>query len=420
MYRVSPAVAIAPSFPLPASPQAALQLARSPRISVMAIGGAHQFAHFVPVALELERRFPGAVTLFTGASRDRQTIAELAHSLDLPMTRIFELTLPPTIERCLPNSALKTIRLLRHARRIAASDLILCAERTSSLLCKAVRDLPPLFHIPHGAGDRAVGFERRFDRFDGVLVAGRKDRDRLVASGRVDPQACVVTGPIKLASYLRRGAPAPKLFANERPTLLYNPHFNASLSSFDAFAHRLIDAVLVDGRYNLVVAPHVRLGAKMSRACRSRWEARAVPGRIIIDMGSPRSSDMTYTAGADLYIGDVSSQVYEFLIRPRPCLFINAQNADWRDDENYAMWHFGEVIEAKRDPIPAIERAFTSHQAYAHWQRERMAYAIDGIACKPDGSPFLDTDPIAIAANYLEHAIADSASHRSIGAIATA
>lgn len=29
---------------------------------------------------------------------------------------------------------------------------------------------------------------------------------------------------------------------------------------------------------------------------------------------------MTYTPAADIYLGDVSSQSYEFLLDPRPCL----------------------------------------------------------------------------------------------------
>lgn len=410
MYRISNTLDATLPFP-PLNGSAATREQKIPhRISVMAIGGAHQMAHIVPVALELERRFPGAVTIFTTSPGDRQAIADLADALNLPMARVFELALPLAVDRWLPQGVRKIARLLLHARRIARSDLILCAERTSTVLRRVVHDLPPLVHIPHGAGDRAVGFEARFEQFDGVLVAGHKDRDRLVANGRVDPRTCFVTGPIKLAAHLRQGAPVQRLFANDRPTLLYNPHFARTLRSFDAFAERLIDAVLADGRYNLIVAPHVRLGAQMSRACRSRWEARAVADRIIVDMGSPRCNDMTYTVAADLYIGDVSSQVYEFLIRPRPCLFVNAHGVDWFDDENFAMWHFGEVIEAKADPVLAIERALGNHQAYVRWQRERMAYAINGIDWTSEGRPILDgADPIVRAAELVQRHVKETA-----------
>jgi hypothetical protein len=40
----------------------------------------------------------------------------------------------------------------------------------------------------------------------------------------------------------------------------------------------------------------------------------AVPGRVLVDTGSPQMIDMSHVAVADLYLGDVSSQVYEFLL----------------------------------------------------------------------------------------------------------
>ncbi len=53
---------------------------------------------------------------------------------------------------------------------------------------------------------------------------------------------------------------------------------------------------------------------------------------------------MSYTLRADIYLGDASSQVYEFLVNPRPCLFLNSHEADWDKDPNYAHWHLGPVV----------------------------------------------------------------------------
>src|SRR3546814_20602400 len=79
----------------------------------------------------------------------------------------------------------------------------------------------------------------------------------------------------------------------------------------------------------LVVAPHVRLFAEASDAERAAVAKLAVPGKVMIDLASDRLFDMSYTSGADIYLGDVSSQVYEFLATPRPCLFLNAPQVDW-------------------------------------------------------------------------------------------
>src|SRR5690606_21808374 len=123
-------------------------------------------------------------------------------------------------------------------------------ERTSTLLKRLPGHCPPMIHIPHGAGDRAIGFEKRFSLFDKVLVAGPKDRDRLITQGVVPAERCAVAGPVKVAAMLRMNAARKPLFDNGLPVLLYNPHFDRKLSSFDSFARRLVTAVTSENSYN--------------------------------------------------------------------------------------------------------------------------------------------------------------------------
>lgn len=372
----------------------------SSRIHVLAIGGAHQFGHIVPVACELARRHPGQVRLFV--STEAEVAAAMAYTAEGAAPEVVVMRLPAAAA-LLPASMHKAARLTLWAKRLRDAAVILCAERTSTMLKRLPGGCPPILHIPHGAGDRAVGFEPRFRLFDHVMLAGRKDRDRLVEAGFLRAEDCTVTGPVKLATVLDNAQARPPLFDNGRPTILYNPHFSKKLSSIEAFGRKLIAAVAADGRYNLVVAPHVRLAKRWSAAQRRAWEALAIPGQVIVDLGSARCNDMTYTLGADLYVGDVSSQVYEFVVRPRPCLFVDAKGVDWQDSANYAMWHFGEVIAPEADPVAAIERAFATHGAYVQWQRERMAYTIDGISWLADGTPTFGAHcPVREAADTVE------------------
>lgn len=390
---------------------------KRPRLHVIAIGGPHQFAHFIPVACEMRRAGHWDVRIFAPDEQDAQAIVALADKIGLPAPAIQVMRLPGLLERHLPQKVRKGARLLAWARRIRAADALLCAERTSTMLKRLPGRCPPIIHIPHGAGDRAVGFEPRFALFDHVLVAGDKDRDRLIASGRVAPKACAVVGPIKIAAMLRAGRAAPRLFDNDRPTILYNPHFNRKLGSFDAFARRLIDAVARDGRYNLVVAPHVRLAEGWSEEQRRIWTELSVPGRIIVDLGSERSIDMSYTLGADLYIGDVSSQVYEYLIRPRPCLFINSHDADWRDNADYAMWRFGPVATPDCDIDAALRDAFASHDQYRAVQVEKVARALAHIDTDAAGGPsILASDPIAVAASHIDSLFAPTTANTALTA----
>jgi len=85
---------------------------------------------------------------------------------------------------------------------------------------------------------------------------------------------------------------------------------------------------------------------------------------ILIDPASPRLMDMTYTAVADIYIGDVSSQVYEFIARPKPCLFLNAHGVDWKGNPDYLFWTLGDVIERPDQIMPAVREASARHGHY--------------------------------------------------------
>ena len=62
---------------------------------------------------------------------------------------------------------------------------------------------------------------------------------------------------------------------------------------------------------------------------------------------------------ADLYLGDASSQVYEFLATPRPCIFANPRRQHWRDDPDYAHWNAGAVVETLDQLDTALADAVT-------------------------------------------------------------
>lgn len=350
------------------------------RIAFIFVGGAHQVLHSAPVAAELglDPRFE--ITCFVAEDAERAIIERLLTAY--PDSRLAIEPMPAPwwgriIAAIRPKAAaLKLPRLLRCRRRLMHFDAIVTAERTTTILKHLSRRTPPLIHIPHGAGDRAKGFEPRLRLFDLVIVSGQKDAARMIEAGVVDRTRCVVSGSIKLAAVERLAKSRPILFDNERPVVLYNPHFDTALGSWNRWGNRLIDAFGAQNDYNLIVAPHVRLYAAATGRARAAIARRAVPGRIVIDTGSPRSCDMTYTLAADVYVGDVSSQVYEFLSLPRPCVFLNAAHADWRDDPNYAFWHFGEVVDDPAEILPAIGRAQGLHPRYIDRQRAAVAAAV--------------------------------------------
>jgi hypothetical protein len=369
---------------------------------VIAIGGAQQFPHFIPVACEVQRRGKFEVTIFVPSREEACALARLARKIKAALPEVVIMDLPPGLAAA-PMKLHKVLRMLNWSRRLRACEAMLCAERTSTLLKRLPGRCPPLIHIPHGAGDRAVGFEKRFSLFDHVIVAGPKDRDRLIGSGVVAPTQCDIGGPVKIAAMLKSVENRPSLFSNQLPTILYNPHFKRSLGSADMFVHPLVDLVLKEELFNLIIAPHVRLSQGWSEAKRREWNNLSVPGRIAVDLGSERSIDMTYTLGSDIYIGDVSSQVYEFCIRPRPCIFVNAHSVKWRGDESFAMWNFGEVIEFDHEIGAALGRAVEVHGSFRQVQLDRAKSALMGLKWNEDDMPcFEDVDPIIRSAELVE------------------
>ena len=87
---------------------------------------------------------------------------------------------------------------------------------------------------------------------------------------------------------------------------------------------------------------------------------------------------MTYVRMADVYLGDVSSQIYEFLRDPRPCVFVNGQRRDWRGDPAYRNWRYGPVVETAGEVLDAVDRSRTNHAAlYREEQARGLAETFD-------------------------------------------
>jgi hypothetical protein len=265
---------------------------------------------------------------------------------------------------------------VRWSRSLRRYDAILTAERTSTFLKRMPGRMPAFIHIPHGAGDRAKGFEPRIAKFDHVIVSGPKDQRRMIAQGLVDAEHCSVSGSIKVEACRALQHNASPIFDNDRPVILYNPHFDHHLSSWHRFARPLIDAIMADGRFNLIVAPHIRMFEGANQTERDQWCAHAVAGRIIVDLDSPRLNTMHYTSRADMYIGDVSSQVYEFLSVLKPCIFIDAHQVKWHDNPDYAMWQFGDVCRDLAQVMDALDHATARHATYRDIQQRMVTDAL--------------------------------------------
>lgn len=289
--------------------------------------------------------------------------------------------------------------LFTHRALLRGFDALVVTEGTSLFLKKLGGfDRVKFIRIDHGAGDRAIGYQPSFAGNDLVIVAGEKQRRRFLALGLLRPDQVAVAGYPKFdtVDFTRR-----KVFANSKPVVLYNPHTEAHLSSWYDMGRAVLEFFARSRDYNLIFAPHVMLFRRRLQISpqfrAARWRAdipRMYSGcpNILIDTGSRASLDMTYTLAADIYLGDVSSQVYEFLAGgPRPCVFLNVHGARWQGNPDYAFWTFGPVVERVADlagmlkadqaPYRAVQEAAVADtfSRTAIPAPERAARAIDAF-----------------------------------------
>jgi hypothetical protein len=344
----------------------------------------HQLAHSLPIALALAARGEHRIVLaYTRpairAEIERQSDPALLARVDLvhlTLKRGATRLLAGTLEGLVPAAKLLIYR--DNLDFFRSFDAVVVSEKTT-LLLKTRYGLGnlKLIHTRHGAGDRAIGFNPQSARFDLVLVSGPKIRDRLMGEAglRADQIALVGYPKFDLCAHNRFADSFP---APERPTVLYNPHPSPKLSSWFKHGAQVLEAFQGQDRYNLIFAPHVMLFERsyvvtidppsLARVRAPGAEFAQNP-RIHIDPGSAASSDMSYTNRADIYLGDVSSQVYEFLRTPRPCLFLNSHGVDWQGDPNYLHWQAGPVLESANDLLDQIDAAVASHPDYAPTQQ---------------------------------------------------
>lgn len=261
-------------------------------------------------------------------------------------------------------------------------DAIVAVENTVALARDEGIERPRLIYSPHGFGDRAYSFVSRIATFDYVLLAGPKTEARMLAQGLIHPGRYALTGSIKLETASRLHDSGGALFSATRPTILYNPHFDPKLSSWDRFSVPMTEQFARQDRFNLIIAPHVKLFRRRAAPPRNQWQRRSSPS-VLVDMGSDRSIDGSYLAAADIYVGDSSSQVYEFLAQPRPCVFLNAHGVDWGDNPNFTHWHLGDVIDRPDQLAAAITAGPSRHE---HYRPRQEALASATLGQNPKGA----------------------------------
>lgn len=347
----------------------------------------HQIPHSLPMAFELSV-LPGftvdVLSPYQGhldfvrdlqrlypESRVTLRLLETAWPLRL-LRKVSRVQVPP-----------KLLTLWHNRHVFDEYDALVVTEKTSLNLRRFGVRRPKLIHTAHGAGDKGTAVERRIRKFDFVLSPGPKTDRWLVEAGLVRPGDHAVGAYAKFDMVRRMRQQPRRLFDNDRPTILYNPNWDPAYASWERFGREVLDFFAASDRYNLVFAPHVRLFDPPTPDKYAAFaDYRGLP-HMLIDLGSPRSVDMTYSISADAYLGDVSSQVYEFLLSSRPCLFLDAHGADWRDNPRYLFWTLGPVVSDMAAFGPALDGVMADPSPWRAAQEQAVAATFDLSVAEP-------------------------------------
>jgi CDP-Glycerol:Poly(glycerophosphate) glycerophosphotransferase len=318
------------------------------RIAFLILDGIHHIHHVLPIALELSRDNNFECTVFVQATALPiiNKIARLYPDHHC-LVRVLSTSLVKRVKYRLRHKQLQSRHIIKHHfNMLLQFNIIMSPNFDMHPLIVESRNLakrPLFFFTWHGGGDRFLGFSENIHFMDMILFMGEKYVQRYVSTGEAQAKKCVIIGYPKFDIIPKNSK--PRLFADNKPVVLYNPHYS-EWSSWWCWGLEILEYFYQQTQYNLIFAPHILLfnrSLKPKDLPKKYFQA----SNMVVDLGSEKSVDMTYVQAADIYLGDISSQVYEFIRVPRPCIFLNTEGIDWRNQQNtlYSYMAMGAVVD---------------------------------------------------------------------------
>jgi FtsZ-binding cell division protein ZapB len=261
----------------------------------------------------------------------------------------------------------KAIHLLRDADAILTTS-----HATVKMNHKLKITKPKIIYQYHGCGDRKYSFSKELGKFDYLLLPGKYYEKRLVEEHVTTKERTSIVGYPKLDYPVDVNHFRKQLFNNNKPIILYVPHWDPNLTSYKIWGKQILEYFNHNDKYNLIFSPHIQL---KHWKFKYKYDIRIdqyINQNLYVDFGSERSVDSSYIKLADLYLGDVSSLIYEWIaIQPRPCLFLNAHQVNWREDVDYRNWQYGPVVETM-DQLDRKLNEAVEDTKYLNIQSERI------------------------------------------------
>ncbi|MAN59390.1 MAG: hypothetical protein CMC08_06095 [Flavobacteriaceae bacterium] len=370
------------------------------KIAFLHLDEIHHINHFAPVAVSLSRLHDVSIVTYPGNhtylhATLEQLKGENVPVLELP-THWFRALTDRLKKRALPRKGFWIKKNLPFLFENFDAFVFTDFFQGYFVNKRGEGKFPKFIKMTHGTPGRAYVFKKVMLDFDFQLLPGTFYAEELQKRQLLAPHHAVVGYPKLDSVALRERKP---IFSNDKPTVLYNPHFSAPFSSWHHHGLEILEYFYHQQEFNLIFAPHINLfkhkgGARQDTLPEKYREAK----HMFVDLGSNASVDMTYIKAADLYLGDVSSQVYEFIIEPRPCLFFNAENRDWQQDTHYRFWKCGDVVTSVEEMKKMLPRAF---QQFVKYKPTQQRITDENFHSEVDCSP--SQRAARAISDYLEH-----------------
>jgi len=356
------------------------------RIGFLHLDELHHINHFIGVAIELAKTEDVTILTFPDEHIYLRNVLDRLNGhnvkVDERRTLLFRQFTDKLKNRKLPRKAFWLKRnknyLLSHFDAIVFTDYF----HKELLKARKNRPFPKLLKFPHGAPGRSYSYNIDQLDFDFQLLYGSYHHEQFKEKGLLGPNPVIIGYP-KLDAIA--SLPKKDFFQNDKATILYNPHFSPPRSSWHNVGLDILEYFYNQDRFNLIFAPHINLfqhkGGEIASSIPSKYFEAP---HFYIDLGSDESVDMTYVKSADLFLGDVSSQVFEFILEPRPCVFINHRKSDYKNNSNYRFWKCGPVVEEIKDLEQGLLDAIAEFETYKPIQ-EKMNQ--ENFYTKDDSTP---------------------------------
>lgn len=342
------------------------------KIAFLFLDEIHHVSHFISVAKALSKKHQVKILTYKNADRYLYDMAATIQATNVTIeelpTKTFRAFTDKLKKRKRPR---KGFWIKKNLDYLLTFDAVVFTDYYHKYLkqvCKN-RSAPKLIKFNHGIPGRAYAFREDQKDFDLQILVG-DFQQQLLNKKAVMAKHSAIGGYPKLD--VIQEISLKNYFNNNKPVVLYNPHFDPEFSSWDVFGIDILTYFANQDQYNLLFAPHINLFS----AEKGKRQISEIPKEILnaetiyFDFGSKDSVNMQFTRIADLYLGDVSSQVYEFIIEPRPCLFLNPNKIKYKKDPHFRFWKCGMVIKKTKNLDKKLKKSFKKFHKFEAIQKK--------------------------------------------------